>query len=237
MSWGPEGYHLWVIAANSSGHGTNDKAVPKQSGILQFQFIKSALTVNPCMSNQEQVLLQGEDRLYLNCGDATQTQHVRSPSSHTEHKSMRERPTYSVGNMDSQGLSTLLGHRHWHVVQVHSTYLESNWPIRYSAIDKNGQNVAVVGKFGFAHYSLEQNMTVTGGLAWWDDFIVLACYNINDHQEELRAYLRTSNLDNAFAHVTKVQLETLLLSVFRDMMILFRADCSICLYSIERRSD
>ncbi|XP_018415809.1 PREDICTED: RAB6A-GEF complex partner protein 1 isoform X1 [Nanorana parkeri] len=250
MSWGPEGYHLWAIAANSSGHGTNDKAVPKQSGILQFQFIKSALTVNPCMSNQEQVLLQGEDRLYLNCGDATQTQHVRSSSSHTELKSMRERPPYPAGNMDSQGLSTLLGHRHWHVVQIHSTYLESNWPIRYSAIDKAGQNVAVVGKFGFAHYSLvtkkwklfgnitqEQNMTVTGGLAWWNDFIVLACYNINDHQEELRAYLRTSNLDNAFAHVTKVQLETLLLSVFRNMMILFRADCSICLYSIERRSE
>ncbi|MEE6459182.1 hypothetical protein FKM82_000562 [Ascaphus truei] len=113
-----------------------------------------------------------------------------------------------------------------------------------------GQNVAVVGKFGFAHYSLltkkwklfgnitqEQNMMVTGGLGWWNDFIVLACYNLNDHKEELRVYLRTSNLDNAFAHVTKVQLETLLLSVFRDMVILFRADCSICLYSIERRNE
>jgi len=108
----------------------------------------------------------------------------------------------------------------------------------------------VVGKFGFAHYSLltkkwklfgnitqEQNMIVTGGLAWWNDFIVLACYNISDRQEELRVYLRTSNLDNAFAHITKAQAETLLLSVFRDMVIVFRADCSICLYSIERKSD
>ncbi|CAF99205.1 unnamed protein product [Tetraodon nigroviridis] len=78
-----------------------------QSGILQFQFIKSALTVNPCT-----------------------------------------------------GLSTLLGHKHWHVVQIHSTYLESNWPIR------------------------EQNMTVTGGLAWWKDFVMVACYNFTDQQEQ-----------------------------------------------------
>ncbi|NXU89600.1 RIC1 protein, partial [Xiphorhynchus elegans] len=252
MTWGSEGYHLWVIDGSSANMKTEKDANTEahQFGILQFQFIKSALTVNPCMSNQEQVLLQGEDRLYLNCGDATQAQSPRNTSAHSEHNHSRERSPFSDGSLDSQGLSTLLGHRHWHVVQIHSTYLESNWPIKFSAIDKLGQNVAVVGKFGFAHYSLltkkwklfgnitqEQNMMVTGGLAWWNDFIVLACYNLNDRQEELRIYLRTSNLDNAFAHITKVQADTLLLSVFRDIVILFRADCSICLYSIERRSE
>lgn len=253
MTWGSEGYHLWVIDGNSASNTKPERDANNEAhqfGILQFHFIKSALTVNPCMSNQEQVLLQGEDRLYLNCGDATQAQSPRNTSAHSEHKPTRERGPFSDGSLDSQGLSTLLGHRHWHVVQIHSTYLESNWPIRFSAIDKLGQNVAVVGKFGFAHYSLltkkwklfgnitqEQNMMVTGGLAWWNDFIVLACYNLNDHQEELRIYLRTSNLDNAFAHITKVQADTLLLSVFRDIVILFRADCSICLYSIERRPE
>uniref|UniRef100_H0Z3M8 Guanine nucleotide exchange factor subunit RIC1 n=1 Tax=Taeniopygia guttata TaxID=59729 RepID=H0Z3M8_TAEGU len=240
MTWGSEGYHLWVIDGNSSSNLKSERNANNEAqlfGILQFQFIKSALTVNPCMSNQEQVLLQGEDRLYLNCGDAAQTQSPRNTSAHSEHSHSRERGPFSGGSLDSQGLSTLLGHRHWHVVQ-------------FSAIDKLGQNVAVVGKFGFAHYSLltkkwklfgnitqEQTMMVTGGLAWWNDFIVLACYNLNDHQEELRIYLRTSNLDNAFAHITKVQANTLLLSVFRDIVILFRADCSICLYSIERRSE
>ncbi|XP_016069729.1 PREDICTED: RAB6A-GEF complex partner protein 1 isoform X3 [Miniopterus natalensis] len=250
MSWGAEGYHLWVI----SGFGSQNteiepepKSIVKEPGILLFQFIKSALTVNPCMSNQEQVLLQGEDRLYLNCGEASQTQ---NPSSSAHSKPSRGKSLFADDGFESQGLSTLLGHRHWHVVQISSTYLESNWPIRFSAIDKLGQNIAVVGKFGFAHYSLltkkwklfgnitqEQNMIVTGGLAWWNDFIVIACYNISDRQEELRVYLRTSNLDNAFAHVTKAQAETLLLSVFRDMVIVFRADCSICLYSIERKSE
>uniref|UniRef100_A0A665VYR0 Protein RIC1 homolog n=1 Tax=Echeneis naucrates TaxID=173247 RepID=A0A665VYR0_ECHNA len=213
MSWGAEGYHLWVLPYKQDRKRQEEQQEVEmvepphsclQAGILQFHFIKSALTVNPCTSNQEQVLLHGEDRLYLTCGDPTQV-HSTSDS-----------PLHHPPNPDSslsQGLSTLLGHRHWHVVQIHSTYLESNWPIR------------------------EQNMMVTGGLAWWNDFVVVACYNFTDQQEQLRLYQRSSNLDNAFASVTKLHADTLLLNVFRDMVILFRADCSICLYSIEKRND
>ncbi|XP_052444036.1 guanine nucleotide exchange factor subunit RIC1 [Carassius gibelio] len=246
MSWGVEGYHLWVIASTDTAPDPDEKL--QQTGILQFQFIKSALTVNPCTSNQEQVLLHGEDRLYLTCGDPTQAHSVSEKSSSRDSGSPVPRPSASAPL--SQGLSTLLGHKHWQVVQIHSTYLETNWPIRFAAIDWSGQCVAIAGRRGFAHYSLytrkwklfgnvtqEQNMTVTGGLTWWEDFVVLACYNFIDRQEELRFYVRTSNLDNVFASVTKLQSDTLLLNVFRDVVILFRADCSICLYSIERRHD
>uniref|UniRef100_A0A671YCE9 Protein RIC1 homolog n=1 Tax=Sparus aurata TaxID=8175 RepID=A0A671YCE9_SPAAU len=254
MSWGAEGYHLWQEEQQQE----EEEMVPPphsslQAGILQFHFIKSALTVNPCTSNQEQVLLHGEDRLYLTCGDTTQVNSNSDAHPHT-HLHLRDgSPLHHPPNPDSslsQGLSTLLGHKHWHVVQIHSTYLESNWPIRFAAIDTAGQCMAVAGRRGFAHYSLftrkwklfgnitqEQNMTVTGGLAWWNDFVVVACYNFIDQQEQLRLYQRSTNLDNAFASVTKLHSDTLLLNVFRDMVILFRADCSICLYSIERRND
>ncbi|CAJ1070218.1 guanine nucleotide exchange factor subunit RIC1 [Xyrichtys novacula] len=262
MSWGAEGYHLWVLPhkheRRRQGEQEDEEMITPppsslQAGILQFHFIKSALTVNPCTSNQEQVLLHGEDRLYLTCGDPTQ---VNSASDAHPHAHLHPRdgsPLHHPPNPDtslSQGLSTLLGHKHWHVVQIHSTYLESNWPIRFAAIDTAGQCMAVAGRRGFAHYSLftrkwklfgnitqEQNMTVTGGLAWWKDFVVVACYNFTDQQEQLRLYQRSTNLDNAFASLTKLHSDTLLLNVFRDMVILFRADCSICLYSIERRSD
>ncbi|KAL1253507.1 hypothetical protein QQF64_018200, partial [Cirrhinus molitorella] len=251
MSWGVEGYHLWVIGsadATPVPDGAEGDEKLQQAGILQFQFIKSALTVNPCTSNQEQVLLQGEDRLYLTCGDPTQAHSVSDKSPSRDSGSPVRRPSASTPL--SQGLSTLLGHKHWQVVQIHSTYLETNWPIRFAAIDWSGQCVAVAGRRGFAHYSLytrkwklfgnvtqEQNMMVTGGLAWWNEFIVIACYNFIERQEELRLYVRSSNLDNAFASVTKLHAETLLLNVFRNVVILFRADCSICLYSIERRHD
>ncbi|XP_036973089.1 guanine nucleotide exchange factor subunit RIC1 [Acanthopagrus latus] len=265
MSWGAEGYHLWVLPNKQERRKQEEQQQQEeeemgppphsfvQAGILQFHFIKSALTVNPCTSNQEQVLLHGEDRLYLTCGDTTQVNSNSDAHPHT-HLHLRDgSPLHHPPNPDSslsQGLSTLLGHKHWHVVQIHSTYLESNWPIRFAAIDTSGQCMAVAGRRGFAHYSLftrkwklfgnitqEQNMTVTGGLAWWNDFVVVACYNFIDQQEQLRLYQRSTNLDNAFASVTKLHSDTLLLNVFRDMVILFRADCSICLYSIERRND
>ncbi|XP_051959648.1 guanine nucleotide exchange factor subunit RIC1-like [Xyrauchen texanus] len=252
MNWGVEGYHLWVIDSTDTAavvlDGEEDDSKLQQSGILQFHFIKSALTVNPCTSNQEQVLLHGEDRLYLTCGDPTQAHSVFDKSSSRDSSSPLHRPPTPA--LLSQGLSTLLGHKHWQVVQIHSTYLETNWPIKFAAIDWSGQCVAVAGRRGFAHYSLysrkwklfgnvtqEQNMTVTGGLTWWNDFIVVACYNFIDRQEEMRFYVRSSNLDNAFASVTKLHADTLLLNVFRNVVILFRADCSICLYSIERKQD
>ncbi|XP_049460206.1 guanine nucleotide exchange factor subunit RIC1 isoform X2 [Epinephelus fuscoguttatus] len=265
MSWGAEGYHLWVLPykqdrrrqEEQQQEEEEDMDTPShpslQAGILQFHFIKSALTVNPCTSNQEQVLLHGEDRLYLTCGDPSQVHNTSDTHPHAHLHPHDGSPLHHPPNPDSslsQGLSTLLGHKHWHVVQIHSTYLESNWPIRFAAIDTAGQCMAVAGRRGFAHYSLftrkwklfgnitqEQNMTVTGGLAWWKDYVVVACYNFTDQQEQLRLYQRSSNLDNAFASVTKLHSDTLLLNVFKDMVILFRADCSICLYSIERRSD
>ena len=127
---------------------------PLQAGILQFHFIKSALTVNPCtvritrgadycphrkkhtvtanvhtpfaplsalQSNQEQVLLHGEDRLYLTCGDPTQIHSTADQHPHTHLHPRDGSPLHQPSNPDSslsQGLSTLLGHKHWHVVQV-----------------------------------------------------------------------------------------------------------------------
>lgn len=51
-SWGAEGYHLWVVSgfgAHNTGIESDSKSIVKQPGILLFQFIKSVLTVNPCM--------------------------------------------------------------------------------------------------------------------------------------------------------------------------------------------
>lgn len=64
------------------------------------------------------MLLQGEDRLYLNCGEASQTQSARSSSAHSEHKAGGGKSPFADSGLESQGLSILLGHRHWHVVQV-----------------------------------------------------------------------------------------------------------------------
>lgn len=178
QSWGAEGYHLWVLPNKQERRRQEEQQQQQhqqqqeegvveeeeeemvtpppsslQAGILQFHFIKSALTVNPCtvrgntssvfvnthiqthtlnihapfaplsaaQSNQEQVLLHGEDRLYLTCGDPTQVNNTSDTHPHTHLHPHDGSPLHHSPNPDSslsQGLSTLLGHKHWHVVQV-----------------------------------------------------------------------------------------------------------------------
>uniref|UniRef100_A0A8C7WVS3 Protein RIC1 homolog n=1 Tax=Oryzias sinensis TaxID=183150 RepID=A0A8C7WVS3_9TELE len=207
FSWGAEGYHLWVLPSNQARRRKEEHSMEEDSpphpflraGILQFHFIKSALT-----SNQEHVLLHGEDRLYLTCGDPTQIHstsdaHPRAQL-HPHDGSPLHQPAHPDSSL-SQGLSTLLGHKHWHVVQVGRTPSEATLLCECSGILSANSRDAL------------------------------------NQQEQLRLYQRSSNLDNAFASVTKLHADTLLLNVFRDMIILFRADCSICLYSIEKRNE
>ena len=58
MDWGFEGYELLLIP-----HISEDESKGKQEvsagDILSMKFVKSALTVNPCMSNRHHLFLQG----------------------------------------------------------------------------------------------------------------------------------------------------------------------------------
>ena len=36
----------------------------------------------------------------------------------------------------------------------------------------------------------ERDMVVTGGLTWWEDFICVACYNLQESRDEIRLYPR-----------------------------------------------
>lgn len=93
--------------------------------------------------------------------------------------------SFEIGKQ--MNVTSMLGEsKHWTVVQLPVAYAATNWPIRYSAIDKDGVNVAVAGRTGLAHYSVtnrkwklfgnetqEKDFVVTGGLLWWNDFIVM----------------------------------------------------------------
>lgn len=47
--WGLEGYHLWLIGTQSTEEETSQYESVDQSHLIQLQFVKSSLTVNPCM--------------------------------------------------------------------------------------------------------------------------------------------------------------------------------------------
>ena len=141
---------------------------------MHLEFVKSVLTVNPCMSNHQHVCLQGEDRIYLS----------------SAHMMKRMASSSMSGEYNGSPLN-IVGNKQWTVIQFPPTYLNGNWPIRFVAVDQTGQYIAIAGNLGLAHYSnvtrkwklfgnvmQEKDVVVTGGLAWWDDFIVAACYRV-----------------------------------------------------------
>lgn len=228
MGWGPEGYTLALVSAEEESGTAGD--------IMQLQFMKSALTVNPCMTNHEHLFLQGEECLYLNTGDmVSETQELLEGNG--------TRPV--IGG--PVGHSTLVSNKQWLVLQTPSNYLDSNWPIRYAAVDKSGRCIAVAGRTGIAHYSLnnrkwklfgnvsqEQSFWCRGGLAWWRDFLIVPCYNSNSSTDEVRFYPRTCNLDNAFAVNVKLPAPAFLVNVFRCLLLVYCSDCRVVFFSLER---
>ena len=79
-------------------------------------------------------------------------------------------------------------------------------------------------------------MIVSGGLAWWKDFICAACFNLVDQRDEIRFYPRDGKLDNTFAHSVRVPSAVVLLNVFRDILIVLCADSHIMIYRMDRKS-
>ncbi|KAK4192642.1 RIC1-domain-containing protein [Podospora australis] len=95
----------------------------------------------------------------------------------------------------------------WHTARIPATYLLNQWPIRCTAISADGRYVAVAGRRGLAHYSvnsgrwkaftneaLENEFQVRGGLCWYQNILVAAVEA--NRSFELRLYSRESSLDS-----------------------------------------
>ncbi|KAL0278915.1 UNVERIFIED_CONTAM: hypothetical protein PYX00_000593 [Menopon gallinae] len=238
MEWSAEGYQLWIVndspMCNNAGKMSN-------SNILQMDFVKSALTVNPCMSNSGHLYVQGEDRLYISLGDGITKSYCeksRDPGGNRFDVEFSE--TFNISM-----INTLMGSKQWIIVPLPAAYSSTNWPIRYTAIDYDGQNLAVAGRTGLAHYSLvtrkwklfgnetqEKDFIVTGGLLWWRDLLVMGCYSIPENNDEIRFYPRDTRLDNTFMKSVKISSQLLLLNILRDKLVTFCADAQITIYSL-----
>eukprot|EP00037_Helgoeca_nana_P011471 m.103023 g.103023 ORF g.103023 m.103023 type:complete len:1266 (+) comp20854_c0_seq1:272-4069(+) len=205
LSWGPEGYALSTTLA-------------KRSVAVQYQFVKSAMTSNSTLANQLNVVLQGEDRICVS-GD--------------------------MGDVRFERGVDKLCDLQWQTIQIPDSYLWANWPIRYVAVDNMGQSIAVAGSHGVAHYSVasrkwrlfgnesqERTLCCTGGLAWWQDLLVVPC-RTPDGKFEVRFYPRDANLDNRnVVHTIPFGREILYLNVCGDRLIVYTASRRIHVYRI-----
>lgn len=94
----------------------------------------------------------------------------------------------------------------WHTARIPASYLLHQWPIRFTVISSDGRYVAVAGRRGLAHYSInsgrwrtfankaaEDEFQVRGGMCWYRNTLVAAVEA--NRSFELRLYERESVLD------------------------------------------
>ncbi|PLN79428.1 WD40 repeat protein [Aspergillus taichungensis] len=95
----------------------------------------------------------------------------------------------------------------WHHAQYPPGYLHSQWPIRSSVVSQDGRYVAIAGRRGLAHYSvnsgrwktfedpkIENSFAVRGGMCWYGHILIAAVES--DGSYELRLYTRELPLNN-----------------------------------------
>ena len=91
----------------------------------------------------------------------------------------------------------------WHHVQIPSSYLASQRPIRSAVISQDGRYLAVAGRRGLAHYSIssgrwktfddvvaENAFVVRGGMCWYQHILIAATET--DEYHEASSFITTA---------------------------------------------
>ncbi|KAF2222909.1 RIC1-domain-containing protein [Elsinoe ampelina] len=96
----------------------------------------------------------------------------------------------------------------WQTLQIPSTYLANQWPIKMSVVSACGKYIATAGRRGLVHYSrasgrwktfddpyAESEFSVRGGMCWYQHILVAAVDS--DTGSQIRLYSREKNLTSS----------------------------------------
>lgn len=240
MEWSTEGYQLYLIKESSQQSTTN---------VLQLDFIKSTLSTNSCMTSNSHILLQSDGNLYINQGNNLEKIYFGSKVLNFPNNQDQDTAEEDFDEIvTSADISSILSEsKYWTIVQLPLAYSSTNWPIRYSAIDMDGMHLAVAGRTGLAHYSLvtkkwklfgnetqEKDFVVTGGLLWYEDFMIMGCFSLLERSDEIRTYPRESKLDNQFSMKFRLRAPVILLNIYKGQLIVLTADGCLNIFHLQR---
>lgn len=134
----------------------------------------------------------------------------------------------------------------WHHVDVPLVYLARQWPIRNAVIANDGRYVAVAGRRGLAHYSVnsgrwktfddldaESDFTVRGGMCWHQHVLIAAVETSYDTYE-LRIYSREASLSgNNIMHIEQLESAVVILTpTGADSLLVYMYDNILLHYII-----
>ncbi len=93
----------------------------------------------------------------------------------------------------------------WHHAHYPSVYLHNQWPIKACVVSQDGRYIAIAGRRGLAHYSVqsgrwktfvdlsvESSFAIRGGMCWFNHILAVATENAGGY--DLRLYSRELDL-------------------------------------------
>lgn len=99
----------------------------------------------------------------------------------------------------------------WHHAQYPPVYLHNQWPIKSCVVSQDGRYIAIAGRRGLAHYSVqsgrwktfsditvESSFAVRGGMCWFNHILAVATENAGGY--DLRLYSRELDLGRIPLH-------------------------------------
>ncbi|XP_066924584.1 guanine nucleotide exchange factor subunit RIC1-like [Clytia hemisphaerica] len=231
LDWSIEGYELLLVPVLPDEPMDDHKSI-YEGDILSMKFVKSALAVNPCMSNRQHLFLQSDNSVYFNTGDV-----------------MLQNGGNGIFGREQGGVNSPSMHfsnKHWQTFPLPHNYIHTNWPIRYAAVDMSGKYFAVAGINGYAHFSLarrkwklfgnetqERTVTCRGGLTWWNDYLIVGCFILNEDREEVRIHHRQDNLDVLLAQRISFQSPIFLINLYHNILMVYCSDCSVSFFRLQ----
>ena len=138
----------------------------------------------------------------------------------------------------------------WHTAQIPPSYLVDQWPMRCAVISPDGRYVAVAGRRGLAHYSvqsgrwktfvnenMENSFQVRGGMCW-HQHILIAAVEIGD-QYQIRMFSREAALDsNLLLYIEHVPAPVVLIAASgEDSLLVYTYDNLLYHYIISATSE
>ncbi|KAI8323483.1 hypothetical protein GQ54DRAFT_309984 [Martensiomyces pterosporus] len=181
-------------------------------------FVRAALTTVPCEGNSKRVCLFSDEKVFL------------------------YRCEFEAQDLSSQQPELL-----WHVAQVPTQYITSNWPVRFAAADDDGQHIAVAGRRGLACYSVdthkwrlfrnqqqEASISCTGGLLWYREYLVVACINHEfQNTPQLLFFPRNRPLDTTSdLHTVALESPVVAMSCHNSMLLVYCRNMALYQYAI-----
>ena len=236
-----KGWAMWSVYGKPGGSSfVADRKVGQGHGESWL----TGVTAGSWLGGGSQMLLVGRDDFRLWLLDMARSAVTGCYSSATISRSLLQTDTgllvyrgYDLPDLTTLSTESSL----WHQVQVPNIYLIDQWPIRCAVISPDGRYVAVAGRRGLAHYSvnsgrwktfanvgMENDFSVRGGMCWHQHILIAAIEASERFEVSLTLRYTTIKLISVVAFIlTRTIIGQQAASSYRDFVFASGPHCNI----------